>query len=44
MISRYYNNKTKQELYEIQISNRILYEKYLSPYGFITNITQLLNE
>ena len=41
---KYYNNKTKQELYEIQISNRILYEKYLSPYGFITNITQLLNE
>lgn len=44
ILINYYNSKTKQELYEIQISNRLLYENYLSPYGFIKNLTHLLNE
>lgn len=34
----FYNNRTKEELYELQINNRKLYVEYLSPNGFLKNI------
>lgn len=43
-IINFYNNKTKEELYQLQIDNRELYVKYLSPNGFLNNIKNILNE
>lgn len=43
-IINFYNNKTKEELYQIQINNRNLYIEYFSPNGFIKNIKNNLNE
>lgn len=43
-IFNFYNNKTKDELYQIQIDNRNLYLEYFSPNGFIKNIKNNLNE
>ena len=43
-ILKFYNDKTKDELYQIQINNRNLYLEYFSPDGFIKNIKNDLNE
>jgi hypothetical protein len=42
IILDFYNNKSKSELFDIQINNRNLYLEYLSPNGFIKNIGKTL--
>jgi Fe-S cluster assembly iron-binding protein IscA len=44
IILDYFNNKTKDELFQIQNNNRKLYVDVLSPNGFLNNITKNLNE
>jgi hypothetical protein len=42
IIVQFYEKKTKEELLDIQIKNRLLYEKKLSPKGFIETIYNFL--
>lgn len=44
IVNDFYNNKTKDELYQLQIDNRNLYTEYLSPNGFLNNIKNILNK
>lgn len=37
----YFYSKTKQELYEMEKNNRVLYENFLSPLGFLNNLNLL---
>jgi hypothetical protein len=43
-VIEYYNNKTKTELYDIQLSNRLLYENFLSPSGFLKTLNFTLKK
>jgi hypothetical protein len=42
IIINFFNSKSKKELHEMQINNRRMYLEYLSPNGFIKNISKLL--